>query len=378
MELEQAKAQAALDALAEINDDAALIQVILEILKHKPQICPAIVAATCPDLTYAPSKAITERRAKGTIKTVNPGSGYGFISCPDISAVFGCDVFAHLKQIGNLQPGTEVSFAILLNKDSKPQAFDIDECAGGGCGGKGGGAKGAMMAMMETMMGAMTGKGAGGSVKGAVKGMMGGKNGDVIGEYIGTIKNYNMEKGFGFLDIPALAGSMYGDVYVHQSNIGSFTMNGHQVKCQVYLHNGRAQARNLEDATGMDPNSVSSDAGGGDGGPGGGIAAYMGGGGGGGSGPDQELGTFVGTVKMFNQAKGYGFLTCEALMGRGYGDVFVNAKNIGDFQAGDIVTFTAYLHKGQQLQGKDLSGTPSGRNAAMGGGEPRFKMARFF
>merc|ERR1719329_963396 len=99
----------------------------------------------------------------------------------------------------------------------------------------------------------MTGKGTGGSVKGAIKGMMGGKNGDVIGEYIGTIKNFNQDKGFGFIDIPALQGGMYGDVFVHQSNVGGFTHNGQQVKCQVYLHNGRAQARNLEDATGMDP-----------------------------------------------------------------------------------------------------------------------------
>ena len=49
--------------------------------------------------------------------------------CPTVHLrqVFGCDVFAHAKQIGGFTPGTEVSFAILLNKDSKPQAFDIEE-----------------------------------------------------------------------------------------------------------------------------------------------------------------------------------------------------------------------------------------------------------
>ena len=57
--------------------------------------------------------------------------------------VFGCDVFAHAKQIGGFTPGTEVSFAILLNKDSKPQAFDIEELSASPASmGKG---KGAMM-----------------------------------------------------------------------------------------------------------------------------------------------------------------------------------------------------------------------------------------
>lgn len=41
--------------------------------------------------------------------------------------VFGSDVFAHAKQIARFSPGTNVSFAILLNKDRRPQAFDIEE-----------------------------------------------------------------------------------------------------------------------------------------------------------------------------------------------------------------------------------------------------------
>ena len=60
-----------------------------------------------------------------------------------VRQVFGCDVFAHAKQIGGFSAGTEVSFAILLNKDSKPQAFDIEELSPSPASmGKG---KGAMM-----------------------------------------------------------------------------------------------------------------------------------------------------------------------------------------------------------------------------------------
>eukprot|EP00440_Ansanella_granifera_P058292 gb/GFBE01063183.1/.p1 GENE.gb/GFBE01063183.1/~~gb/GFBE01063183.1/.p1 ORF type:complete len:399 (+),score=103.45 gb/GFBE01063183.1/:1-1197(+) len=390
---ETRKAQAALDALAQISDDGALAQVVIEILKHKPQVCPAVVAATCPDLTYAPSKAITDRRARGIVKQVNANGGYGFISCPDIASVFGCDVFAHSKQLGSLQAGTEVSFAILLNKDSKPQAFDIEELPVGGMKGLGGKgamaamaaglmASGGMEAMMSMMSGAMgAGAGAGkSSTRGVVKGMAG-KSGE-LGQFIGTIKNFNNERGFGFLTIPLLEGRLQdgGDVFLHQSQAAGFG-TGHQVKCTVYLHNGRAQAKELSDATGMDPFSIGADAledptrleGGGGGGYGGAeadpsdaMSSMMGKGGKGGMmGGDQELGTFVGTVKNFNQQKGYGFIHCPQLVEQGYGDVFVHQKNIHDYQAGDVVQFTAFLHRGQALQAKDLSGSG-----------PALKMAR--
>lgn len=41
--------------------------------------------------------------------------------------VFGSDVFAHAKQIARFSPGTNVSFAILLKRNRRPQAFDIEE-----------------------------------------------------------------------------------------------------------------------------------------------------------------------------------------------------------------------------------------------------------
>ena len=39
-----------------VGPEVKLIQVIVEILKHKPQICPEICQAMCPDLTYAPAR----------------------------------------------------------------------------------------------------------------------------------------------------------------------------------------------------------------------------------------------------------------------------------------------------------------------------------
>ena len=44
----------------------------------------------------------------------------------------------------------------------------------------------------------------------------------VLGEFYGTIKNYNIEKGFGFVTCKALSGKGQGDVYLHKKHIREF------------------------------------------------------------------------------------------------------------------------------------------------------------
>ena len=39
--------------------EAKLTQVVVEILKHRPRICPSVCQAMCPDLTYAPTKVLS-------------------------------------------------------------------------------------------------------------------------------------------------------------------------------------------------------------------------------------------------------------------------------------------------------------------------------
>eukprot|EP00933_Yihiella_yeosuensis_P046946 TRINITY_DN4256_c0_g1_i1.p1 TRINITY_DN4256_c0_g1~~TRINITY_DN4256_c0_g1_i1.p1 ORF type:complete len:349 (-),score=57.46 TRINITY_DN4256_c0_g1_i1:431-1477(-) len=327
-------AQKILDALVALDDDSLQTSVILGMMKHKPQLCPAVIAAACPEYTYAPSKAITERRGSGVLKKVNYQNGYGFISCPDLHGVFGCDVFVHSKQIGHIQEGAHVEFAILLNKDNKPQAFDVEDMSGGGGhpavtpraqhAGKGGGGY------------EHAGKG-GGGYEHAGKGGGGydqGGNQQVLGDYYGIIKRFDPVKGFGFIHIEALAAEIAGDIYLHRSNIGDFEV-GQRVLCNVYFHNGRAQARDLRDSA--TPKGS---------GRGGGQAHEQGS-------SDQELGRFTGTVKSFNAGRGFGFLTSDTLSQKGHGDCFVHHKNFGDFQPGDQVCFTAYIFNGQ-LQAKDL------------------------
>mmetsp|Transcript_20404 Transcript_20404/g.55630 ORF Transcript_20404/g.55630 Transcript_20404/m.55630 type:complete len:166 (-) Transcript_20404:105-602(-) len=121
--------QAMLETLSRL-DDAMLSTVIASLLQQRPDLAPGVVSIAVPDLTYAPSKALTERRCIGVIKKINAQLGYGFIACPELSAVFGCDVFLHKKQIGSCVEGQRVSFAVTLNKENKPQAFDLMDAGG--------------------------------------------------------------------------------------------------------------------------------------------------------------------------------------------------------------------------------------------------------
>merc|ERR1719162_2112428 len=78
-------------------------------------------------MAYAPSSILTAKRARGFIKSFNAATGFGFIDCPQLKELFGRDVFVHGKQMRGHTVGSAVSFAIVLNKENQPQAFDICE-----------------------------------------------------------------------------------------------------------------------------------------------------------------------------------------------------------------------------------------------------------
>merc|ERR1719396_153632 len=63
----------------------------------------------------------------GTIKSFNGNSGYGFIECDDLKAVYGNDVFLHHSQLSGFEVGSVVQFAAFLNQSGKPQAKDLAE-----------------------------------------------------------------------------------------------------------------------------------------------------------------------------------------------------------------------------------------------------------
>mmetsp|Transcript_86336 Transcript_86336/g.244902 ORF Transcript_86336/g.244902 Transcript_86336/m.244902 type:complete len:275 (-) Transcript_86336:37-861(-) len=118
-----------LEELNSLPEDQAT-EAIIEALRHRPELAPAVVAACCPDLTYAPAKSATDRRENGYIKSFNQKNGYGFVESPGLFEIFGQDVFLHRRQMGAFMVGQQVSFAVMLNDDNKPQAFDLQPLGG--------------------------------------------------------------------------------------------------------------------------------------------------------------------------------------------------------------------------------------------------------
>lgn len=63
----------------------------------------------------------------GTVKSFNPTSGYGFITCAETMALFGHDVFLYRTQAQGLEVGSQVSFQVRLNSQGQPQADNVSQ-----------------------------------------------------------------------------------------------------------------------------------------------------------------------------------------------------------------------------------------------------------
>lgn len=112
------------NAICAFDDDAA-VKVITDTLTLRPEVAPVVVKNACPDLAFAPASAFTARRSAGYVKQAADSSGFGLIENPELKLIFGVDVSAHRDQLGSLESGAAVNFAVLLTDDEKPQAFDI-------------------------------------------------------------------------------------------------------------------------------------------------------------------------------------------------------------------------------------------------------------
>jgi len=278
-------AQSIVNAIRQLDDTTA-VMVFTQVLQERPELAPPIVTFAVPDLTYPPSKVLTERRCRGTIKGYSSEKGFGFIDCEELSGIFECDVFLHSKQNLSEHPnGTQVSFAAVLSKDNKPQAFDIvketdvpavagmpgNAPAMGGMGqdwssmsgmmpgmagmqgmqGMGGmpqmptmpgmaGMQGGMggnpnPTMLQQMIGKMGGKGAGGS------------SGPVLGRFSGTIESFNPKSGNGSIRCAELQAQGHAaEVFLNQEELGEFDV-GAQVSCTVFVNaKGQNEAKDLE------------------------------------------------------------------------------------------------------------------------------------
>jgi len=244
-------------------DDSTLGVIITDLLRDKPELAPALVTQAIPDLTFAPTKSLTDKgaRCSGTIKSVTSELGHGLIDCPQLNSVFGCDVVVFPQQVGSFREGQSVNFAVTLNDDSKPQAFDLIEED----------TKKDMMTSMGGSMGGMSGMGMGmgGFMPGFGMGMMmngnagnaavaksaarppnvedsGDPGEEELGVFVGRFNVWNAEKGFGYIQCDALLDEGYsGEVVLHQHQRKNF-QPGQDVSFTCVLRNGQLQAQELE------------------------------------------------------------------------------------------------------------------------------------
>jgi len=360
-----ANAQAMLEALVAMDLEACA-GVMVTLLQHRPELAPVIVNVCLPNLTYAPSTILTSKRHKGIIKSFNDTTQYGFIECKETFELFGRDVFIGSKQSRGLPVGSRIDFAVVLNKENHPQAFDLidpsDNSWAKGGGSKGvewwgkGGGKGQGKATEEQqwaasylaeMFGGMD------SGKGWGKDKGKGKSKDVapadvmeeLGEGFGTIKSFSMNNGYGFIDCPEMKEMGFQDVFVHHAQMGDFKV-GDGVIFTCFLNSkAKAQAKDLRDGSAQKAAHEAANPGMKTSRPTPSCPEEM---------IQDHLGTLEGQIKSFNDKSGYGFINCPEVVELGYKDVFLHYNQLGEFRVGDWVKFTAFINKKQNVQAMEL------------------------
>jgi len=230
---------------------------------------------------------------------------------------------------------------VALNKDNKPQAFDL-QAAGGKGGGKMGGGMGVIMPMggMMAAMAGFNGKGAG--KRPMTKGP---DEAEVLGNFQGSIKSFNKATGYGFIECPDVKMYYGKDIFLHHQQLSGFDI-GDTVMFTCYLNSqGQPQGKDLKGPGGGPSKKQGADA----------AAAKS-------KGPDEAevLGDFLGNIKSFNVATGYGFIECPDIKMHYGKDIFLHHQQLSGFAAGDQVMFTCYLNSKGQPQAKDLKGPDGG------------------
>jgi len=317
-------------------------------MQNRPELAPGLVTFACPELTYAPARAVTQRRCSGIILKVK-NMGMSLIHCPELRTVFERDVCVAAQQIAGFKEGQHVTFAVTLNEQSEPQAFDLQadppsppafmsgEARGGFEAGVGAvfvprrvfSTPGGTVRLEEMPVGgtsAFVPESSLGVAKDAKANDSSSGNVEELGEFYGVIKSYDPFKGFGFIMCKALKDQYYSDVYVHGDACSHFQL-GAEVKFTAHLFNGKLQGKDIKDATGQ-------------------VAP--------GVGLPEELGIFIGELKVFHFDRGFGFIGCDQLRMQGFpGDAFLHHTQRKEFQPGDTVAFTAVANDGRLLA-KDL------------------------
>lgn len=341
---------------SEVTDEQVFHSVCQAIMQ-RPAIAIQVVRWLIPDYCFGPSTSLTERpvRYTGTIKSFVQKTNFGFVTSPAIQQQFGTDVWIHRAQLSVFKVGDLVNFAVLLNKEGKPQAFDLcnpDEfkeqestpimplaAAEAALLGM---ASGQIITGLPSPAGTTSSIGAAPATDGQQPAA--GPYVDVSQidtgaltsrRYKGSMKSFDQAKGYGFITCPELYQLFQKDVYVHFRQCEGFTA-GCEVTFSITMGKSGMgpQALNLQ---AHEPLAQGS--------------GFLGG---------QCLGTdaqgkkrYVGVIKSFNTQSGFGFIACPEIHAEHDRDVFVYHRNFQqgmDVSVGNVVTFTKLINKDNHPQ----------------------------
>lgn len=317
-----------------------MLALLTSVLEKRTTVLQDLVDWAIPDRAYVSSRLLADCRGIGTIKSFSDAKGYGFVDCPAVKASFDCDVFLHHAQRQHFEVGHEVSFALLLNDDRKPQAFDLAPAKDGVD------LRGKAWGHHSNAMGPWSGKG-----KGAGHAWNSGGNrwekGKATGKgWAGKLKDG--VKGFGKATAGEAASARGGG-----TPGAAMAAYGRKLQAGSGQSPGGAQAasapakRPSAMGTWASPKKVNT------------PASEAAGG-------EENGERYEGTIKSFNASTGFGFIACDETFAMYGNDVFLHHTQIAGFAVGDVVSFSVRINNQNKPQASSLSGSlpPSKRQKA--------------
>jgi len=245
----------------------------------------------------------------GVIKSFNPTSGWGHITCEQTEQMYGKDIFFMKSAVpgGTIQKGTPVTFEVTQGNKG-PEARNVMPFAA---------------AQQQQVQHGMYGGVAAGPPPRmhhqAAQQPQGNVNAGAV--YFGTIKSFREDKGWGHISCPQTQ-ALYGkDMFVMRSALnGAIVKEGDSVQFTVNQGVKGPEAANVRAMGAVDADQI-----------------------------------YYGTIKMYIAEKGYGFIQCADTHSLFQKDIFLHKKEL----AGNAPT------KGETVQFQ-VTISPEGRPEAIG------------